>query len=228
MHKIYYDFLVFIGRFQPFHNGHRKIVLRALELANNVIILCGSARQPRSIRNPWLVEEREQMIRCTFSDVENQRIIVSPLIDILYNDVHWVDEVRSIVEKLLTQYYNKANSPIIGLIGHSKDYTSYYLNLFPEWESENVENYQDINATVIRDKLFTGPANLQHLNKLIPECVCEYLEDFMKSEEFAYLLGEYNFIQKYKDSWKLAPYPPIFVTVDVLVVQSNNIIYCKA
>ena len=38
-----YDYLVFIGRFQPFHLGHKSVVDEALKLAENVIMLIGSA-----------------------------------------------------------------------------------------------------------------------------------------------------------------------------------------
>ena len=38
-----FDYLVFIGRFQPFHYGHAKVVETALQKARHVIILVGSA-----------------------------------------------------------------------------------------------------------------------------------------------------------------------------------------
>lgn len=228
MRKIYYDFLVFIGRFQPFHNGHREVILRALELANHVIVLCGSAEQPRSIRNPWLALEREQMIRHSFSDLENKRIIISPLPDMLYNDSFWVTNIKQIVTNLISQYYNNtSDKPMIGLIGHSKDQTSYYLNLFSEWHSENVENYHNLNATVIRKQLFSFPTNIEDLIHLIPENVYNYLQSFIRSKDFIHLVEEYNFIKEYKKSWNQAPYPPIFVTVDAIVIHSNKILLIK-
>ncbi|MGH1560634.1 adenylyltransferase/cytidyltransferase family protein [Caulobacter segnis] len=41
-----YDYLVLIGRFQPFHNGHLAVLRHALRLADKVIVLVGSAGQP--------------------------------------------------------------------------------------------------------------------------------------------------------------------------------------
>lgn len=35
------DFLVFIGRFQPFHIGHKFVVDEALRAAGHVILLVG-------------------------------------------------------------------------------------------------------------------------------------------------------------------------------------------
>lgn len=55
-----YDALVFIGRFQPFHNGHRAIVDAAIEQAREVIIVVGSSFAARNIRNPFTFEERNE------------------------------------------------------------------------------------------------------------------------------------------------------------------------
>jgi bifunctional NMN adenylyltransferase/nudix hydrolase len=34
-------------------------------------------------------------------------------------------------------------------------------------------------------------------------------------------------IEKYKESWKAAPFPPTFVTVDAVVVQSGHVLLVK-
>ena len=58
-----HDYLVFIGRFQPFHNAHLRMVRSALARAGRLILLVGTADAPRSSRNPWTFAEREAMIR---------------------------------------------------------------------------------------------------------------------------------------------------------------------
>ena len=57
-----YDFLVFIGRFQPFHVAHLAVIREALRQAREVIVLVGSAGQSRNLRNPFTVDERMAMI----------------------------------------------------------------------------------------------------------------------------------------------------------------------
>ena len=44
----HYQYLVFIGRFQPFHRGHKAVIDEALKRADKVIMLIGSANLPRS------------------------------------------------------------------------------------------------------------------------------------------------------------------------------------
>ena len=60
-----YDYLVFIGRFQPFHNGHKRVIDHALELSKKVIVLVGSVDQPRCTRNPFTFQERKDIHNTT-------------------------------------------------------------------------------------------------------------------------------------------------------------------
>ena len=49
---------------------------------------------------------------------------------------------------------NNKGAYTIGLIGHEKDDSSYYLNLFPMWDRVEIENTSGINATDIRKEFF--------------------------------------------------------------------------
>ena len=221
--KYNYDFIVFIGRFQPFHKGHQFVVDRALEQGQHLIILCGSAHQPRSLRNPWYVSERETTIRSCFSAEENQRIIIAPLMDVLYNDELWVRNVQQTVKGITASYYKKPHlKPKIGSIGHTKDRTSYYLKLFPQWSSVEIDNYQGISSTPIRQCYFEEPENVA--GEVLPPQVEQFLSKFADSPDYTYLCQEKEFIEKYQQGWQTAPYPPIFVTVDAVVIQSGHIL----
>ena len=63
-----YDYLAFIGRFQPFHLGHRHVIQTALGKARHVIVLVGSPNVARSVKNPFTYEERADMIRTVFPE----------------------------------------------------------------------------------------------------------------------------------------------------------------
>ena len=60
-----FDVAVLIGRFQPFHNGHATLLAKALETADKVLVLLGSARAARNAKNPFIWEERAAMIGAT-------------------------------------------------------------------------------------------------------------------------------------------------------------------
>ncbi|MGH8499459.1 MAG: bifunctional nicotinamide-nucleotide adenylyltransferase/Nudix hydroxylase, partial [Methylococcales bacterium] len=217
-----FDFLVFIGRFQPFHNGHEQVVDQALHSANQVILLCGSAFRPRCQRNPWSYDEREAMIRGIYTQAENRRIRISPLLDILYNDELWVQNVQRTVTGIVTAHHKRLHEPArVGLIGHRKDASSYYLNLFPQWAGVSVPHLERINATDIRKVYFSGET-LQEDH--LPQTVHANLARFKESADFQQIQQEREFIGRYQAGWAQAPYPPTFVTVDAVVVQSGHVL----
>ena len=57
-----YDVVVFIGRFHPLHNAHVEMLQRASELTDNLLVILGSAKQPRTFKNPWTDNERKALI----------------------------------------------------------------------------------------------------------------------------------------------------------------------
>lgn len=144
-----FDYLIFIGRFQPFHLGHKSVIDEALKRAKNVIMLIGSANLPRSLRNPFTVTERTAMIKGAYDEQTANRIHCVGLDDALYNDTKWLQYVQACVKSVTGDISNKTIK--VGLIGHSKDSSSYYLSLFPNWESVSVPSYENLSATPIRD-----------------------------------------------------------------------------
>ena len=54
---------VYLGRFQPFHNGHLKCVKEALNNSDKLLIVIGSAQESRTKRNPFSFLERKTMIK---------------------------------------------------------------------------------------------------------------------------------------------------------------------
>ena len=228
MSKVY-DFLIFIGRFQPFHKGHLSVINAGLEQADKLIVLCGSAHQPRSVRNPWSVSERETMIRGAISDSDQDRLFISPLMDITYNDEAWVRNVQATVNGIVTAQHGLPHRrPKVGLIGHSKDQSSYYMNLFPQWGAIEVENYQQLSSTPIRKRYFTDESAVylesDEAEQAIPANVCGYLADFQKSEDYGSIKSEHEFVDTYRKAWEAAPYAPTFVTVDAVVIQSGHVL----
>jgi len=221
-----YDFLVFIGRFEPFHNGHHAVVARALKLAKQVIVLIGSANKPRTIRNPWNVSEREVMIKAAFPQ-EASRLITRPLRDHLYNDPLWVSDVQRIVAEATAGVPNAK----IGLIGHRKDHSSYYLEMFPQWELVNSVNVAGVSASDLREYLFAGGAGEVGKDLLIkaavPEPVFAMLSGFREGPHYAQLVREHQFIKNYRKGWAAAPYEPTFVTVDALVMHSGHVLLVR-
>lgn len=214
-----FDYLIFIGRFQPFHLGHKSVIDAALKQAKNVIMLIGSANLPRSLRNPFTVEERTAMIKGSYDKQTAKRIHCVGLDDALYNDTKWLQYVQAGVKSVTGDISNTQVK--IGLIGHSKDSSSYYLSLFPNWQSVSVPSYHNLSATPIRDGYLIGATPT---SDRITAASQKILDNFKKTSAYNQLHEEAWFIDKYKKQWEDSPYPPTFMTADALVIQSGHIL----
>ena len=226
-----FDYLVFIGRFEPFHNGHAAVARHALARAKKLIFLVGSADTPRTIRNPWTVAERAVMVQSALDGAED-RLLIRPLRDHLYNESLWVANVQRTVAEAIQADGGSADAKV-GLIGMSKDTSSYYLQEFPQWALVDVQHTETLSATELRRYLFSAGhidfhGALLMLRGNVPASVFEMLEAFRKSSPaYAQLVAEYQFIEHYKAAWKEAPYPPTFVTTDAVVVHSGHVLLVR-
>lgn len=216
-----YDTLVLIGRFQPLHNAHLEIIKRATALTDQLVIICGSAKQPRTYKNPFSFDERAQMIRDATRGLSLQ-IYTEPNIDTIYNDQAWAVRIQGIVSR-----YRVLGGAGVGIIGHKKDESSFYLDMFPQWKLEEVPLYEPLDATSIRDLYFRRDVNLNFLKSVVPKTTLQFLEDFRNTEEYEQILREREFIANYKKQYESLPYPPIFVTADAVVIQSGHVLMIK-
>ena len=212
-----FDALVFIGRFQPFHVAHQKVVDQALKKAEKVVIVIGSAKGPRAIRNPFNFDERKRMLLGAFSPDDQARIFCVPVIDTLYNDERWIQSVQKAVGSALNP-----SDKQVGLIGHDKDSSSYYLSLFPQWSSLSVPNFDHhLSATPLRERyLLSGEIDRQHL----PVATQQFLEEFLETKSYEALKSEIIFCREYRSQWAQAPYEPVLVTADALLVQAGHVL----
>jgi len=221
MRKLY-DYCIYIGRFQPFHLGHLETVKIAMREAEQLIVVIGSHRVAPDIRNPWTADERERMIRLTLKDYPEylERIHFVPVRDQLYSDNLWVADVQQKVLAIAGE------SNAIAIIGHRKDSTSYYLDIFPQWSFIETGNYRNINSTEIRSAYWRREPE-ENYAELLAEGTRFALSEFRSTPLYEQLCDEYAFLQEYKKAWSVAPYPPTFVTVDAVVVQSGHVLIVR-
>jgi bifunctional NMN adenylyltransferase/nudix hydrolase len=179
--KYTFDYLVFIGRFQPFHLAHMQTIQIALEHSQQIILALGSAQDERNTKNPFLATEREQMILSNFSEDDQKRIKFVHVIDV-YNDEKWQKLVKSLVNDVVEV------DAKVGLIGHFKDDSSYYLKFFPEWEMLELESLQgSMSATPMREAYYMGEIQADKF----PQGTIEFLKQFKTSTIYQQLVQKF-------------------------------------
>lgn len=228
---------VYIGRFSPFHAGHAAVLRHALKKSDRVLVLIGSAGQPRTIKNPWTYEERRDLIVAwgcaqahSLSLSEQARLTFAPLPDTPYNDQLWLADVQAAVAAALASM--PADTDVY-VVGADKDASSYYLGLFPGWKLDLAEPVADggggaYSATTIRDRYFSGHCTAADMGSGLAQTGL-FLFDFAEDKPLEYqrLRDEYSFIQDYRAAWSAAPYAPTFKTVDAVVVHSGHVLLVR-
>ena len=222
-----YDTLVLIGRFQSVHSAHVELIRRAVKLTSDLIIIVGSANQPRTYKNPWTSRERILMLNNAIDELHDAgalgttRVHIEDNIDTIYNDTAWMRRVQGIVSKY------RCLGGKTGIIGHNKDDSSFYLTMFPQWEFEEVELLQPLNASNVRDLYFREDVNLNFIKGVVPASTFRMLEGWVGTPDYLQVIKERKFVAAYKKQYESLPYPPIFVTADSVVICSGHVLMIK-
>lgn len=222
---------VLIGRFSPLHRGHEAVVRQMLAEQRAVLILLGSAYQAPNTRNPFSVDERIEMFRQAFTVEEQERIFFRGIRDYPYSDTRWQYAIQEAIEtsKADIAKWSVEGSVIhwrISLYGFNKDETSYYLKMFPQFERVEHDPIQlegkIFNATDVRRALLAGP-----YEQTYPDCSEEvqcFLSNWILGSKALWLRKEYEFEQNYQAPYLALPYPPIFQTVDNVVLWRGMVL----
>lgn len=99
---------LFVGRFQPFHNGHTEVIKDILKEMNEVVIVIGSAQYSHRLDNPFTAGERATMVRRALDEAE---IPISKTWIIPVADVHvhmlWVAKIVGYTPTFSVVYSNE-------------------------------------------------------------------------------------------------------------------------
>lgn len=97
---------LFIGRFQPLHNGHVSIIENALMETDEVIAGIGSAENSYTPRDPFTAGERMEMLIAAGRELGwGQRVIPVPIRDVNRYSI-WVSHVISLCPDFELVYTN--------------------------------------------------------------------------------------------------------------------------
>ena len=226
-----YDYAVYIGRFQPPHKGHIESMCQALEIADKLIVLIGSANSSRDLRNPFSDYDRNTMITRALEErgINSDKVIIEYIEDRFYQNKKWITDVQKLVFNTMSRDAWKDTYKVT-LVGYEKDDTSWYLNAFPHWDFTEISPYThldshstSLNSTEIRELFFRN--QLPYIESVLDKSTFEYLKEIQKSEVFEWFQKEYKFATEYEKSFKLPDgWSMNAFTADAVVIQSGHIL----
>lgn len=133
----------YIGRFQPYHEGHHRVVTEVIaDEVDELVVAVGSADASHTRRNPFTAGERVMMLTQSLVPLETVTYVV-PIEDLERNSV-WVSHVQSMCPAFDVAY---SNNPLV-------------VQLFEEAgvEVRNAPMYDrdQLEGTRIRDRMVDG------------------------------------------------------------------------
>ncbi len=149
----------YIGRFQPYHNGHQSVLEGMANEVDEIVIGVGSAQLSHELDNPFTAGERVLMITGALKEVVCP-VYVIPIEDLQRNAL-WVSHVRSMTPPFDEVY---TSNPLV-------------MRLFEEAgvavTSPAMYERDSLSGTKIRARMINGDA-WQHL---VPRSVVGVIEE---------------------------------------------------
>jgi len=149
----------YIGRFQPYHNGHQSVLESIAEKVDEIVIGVGSAQLSHEKNNPFTAGERVLMITRSLAELSCP-VYVIPIEDVMRNAL-WVAHVRSMTPPF--DHIYSSNPLVIQLFkeaGIAVEQTVMY-------ERENH------SGTEIRRRMLSG----EPWENLVPAAVTDVIEE---------------------------------------------------
>jgi nicotinamide-nucleotide adenylyltransferase len=151
---------LFVGRFQPFHNGHIAMVRRIVEEHSGLVFGVGSSQFRDTEKNPFSFDERARMITSTMREERFDDYDIVAIED-LNNDELWIKEVMGLVPDLEAIY---SNDPLTIRLFRERGFDVRVLPL--------VER-RSLSGTEVRRRIREN----ENWEELVPASVREILED---------------------------------------------------
>ncbi|MDY7081401.1 MAG: nicotinamide-nucleotide adenylyltransferase [Halobacteria archaeon] len=150
----------YIGRFQPFHLGHLKVVEDIDDEVDELVIAVGSAQESHTVENPFTAGERISMITKAVESIDSTTYVI-PIEDINRNSL-WVSHIRSMCPPFHVVY---SNNPLV-------------IRLFEEEGLEvrraHMFKRDKYSGTKIREKMLHDD---EEWGDLVPGAVLDVIEE---------------------------------------------------
>ena len=161
----------YIGRFQPFHNGHLSMVELIADDVDELVLGIGSADDSHTVRNPFTAGERIMMITKCLVDYDLVTYAV-PIEDLERNSV-WVSHVQSMSPDFDIAYSN--NPLVIQLFGEAG----------VEVRQSPMFNREVLEGSEVRERMIDGG----DWERLVPAETIEVIEEIGGIERIQMVSG---------------------------------------
>lgn len=165
---------LFVGRFQPFHNGHLAAIRDVLGEVEELVIIIGSAQYSHNPDNPFTAGERLTMIKSALEEakIDLSRVWIVPVPNV-HLHMMWVSALEGYAprfdvvysnEPLTRRLFMEANYKVKGIRFHER---KIYSSTEIREKMLNGESWERLvpKSVAVFIKKIDGISRLQDLNK---------------------------------------------------------------
>ncbi len=208
-----FDCAVLASYFQPAHAGHGAALAQARALAPRVVVLVLGAGQARSLRAPWDAATRRA--QATALAAGDAAVTVASVRDVPYDAARWCAAITQ-AAAVSGRVALITDAPALG------QWPAEWVQVAPAADLEPV-------AHALREALLWTPAepDWAALEARAGTQSAAALRTWTATPEYAELRAEAAFLRDFRERWAVAPYPPVFVTVDALVTWRDEVLLIR-
>lgn len=150
---------LFVGRFQPFHNGHLLVVKGMTKVCGRVVIAIGSSDKKNTAENPFSAEERKEMIQAALQDAN-----IIPAFDVMFIEVPDVKDDAA---------WTKTCLELAGTVHTAWTGNAQVKKCFEDAgiEVKTIKEVPSISATEIRKRMKEGGDWRAMVPEAVKDCV---------------------------------------------------------
>ena len=161
----------YVGRFQPYHNGHQTVLEQMACRVDEIVIGVGSAQVSHTVANPFTAGERVLMLTRSLEGLGCPFYVI-PIEDIQRNAL-WVAHVRSMTPPFDTVY--SANPLVVQL------FTEAGVSV----RSPAMHERLTYSGTAIRQRMLDG----EPWECLVPPAVVDVIQEIHGVERLRQIAG---------------------------------------
>ena len=221
------DWAVCAGHFQPLHRHDLALIQTALRHAQRVVVVLAGAGLARSPAHPLSWGERADLIRASLPPREADRLRFLPL-----RELGDAGRNAQALRDGLARLSGEAPDTVLRVLPAGEPEAAWWqaMAAAPVLQAPAAEAGPWPDEAALRDQWFNADSPSRGLARLASQLAPDTLKTLghqIDTTRYEALRAEWRTLRQQREAWAVAPYPPVFVTVDAVVRCAGHVLLIR-